>query len=151
MELIRSGLSDNQMIKKVFVSGCFDILHSGHIRFLEEAAAMGEVYVSIGSDDTVFKLKNRLPLYNQDERKYMVESIRFVKQVFIGPDSGILDFAPLLDIVQPDIFFVNQDGDSLMKRQFIERKGIEYRVGLREPKEKLPSRSTAKIRTEFKK
>ncbi len=139
------------MVKKVFVSGCFDMLHSGHVRFFEEAAELGDVYVSIGSDKTVLSLKNRPTLYTEDERKYMVESIRFVKQAFIGPDNGILDFAPLLDIVKPDIFFVNQDGDSELKRNFIESKGIEYRVSRREPKEKLPPRSTTAIRAEIKK
>lgn len=131
---------------KVFVSGCFDVLHSGHVRFLEEAASLGDVYVSIGSDETIFQLKNRPTLYNQDERKYMLESLKFVKAVFIGPDSGIMDFASLLDIVKPDIFFVNGDGDSDQKRQFVEAKGIQYIVSQRKPKEKLPLRSTTAIR-----
>lgn len=139
------------MVKKVFISGCFDVLHSGHIRFLEEAAAYGDVYVSIGSDETIRQLKNRETLYTQDERKYMLESIKFVKQVFIGPDKGILDFASLLDKVKPDIFFVNSDGDSELKRQFIESKGIEYRVSERKPKESLPIRSTTAIRQILKK
>lgn len=139
------------MVKKVFISGCFDVLHSGHIRFLEEAAAYGDVYVSIGSDETIRQLKNRETLYTQDERKYMLESIKFVKQVFIGPDKGVLDFASLLDEVKPDIFFVNSDGDSELKRQFIESKGIEYRVSERKPKDSLPIRSTTAIRQILKK
>ncbi len=137
--------------KKVLVSGCFDMLHSGHIRFLEEAAELGDVYVSIGSDKTILELKNHLPLYSEAERKYMIEAIKFVKQAFIGPDTGMLDFAPLLDIIQPDIFFVNQDGDSELKRQFITNNGIEYRVSQRHPKEKLPSRSTTSIRASIQK
>lgn len=136
---------------KVFVSGCFDVLHSGHVRFLEEAAQLGDVYVSIGSDETVKALKNRPTVYNQDERKYLLESLKFVKEVFVGPDSGILDFAPLLAIVQPDIFFVNADGDTEQKRQFIESLGIQYVVSQRIPKEKLPPRSTTAIRQLLKK
>lgn len=139
------------MRKKVFVSGCFDVLHSGHIRFLEEAAELGDLYISIGSDSTIKKLKNRETVYTQEERKYMLESLKFVKQVFIGPDEGIMDFASLLDIVKPDIFFVNTDGDSAEKRAFIEQKGIEYRVSVRLPKEDLPVRSTTAIRQILKK
>ncbi|MBQ9090359.1 MAG: adenylyltransferase/cytidyltransferase family protein [Alphaproteobacteria bacterium] len=139
------------MTKKVFVSGCFDVLHSGHIRFLEEAAELGDVYVSIGSDATVQKLKNRSTLYTENERKYMLESIKFVKQVFIGPDDGILDFASLLDQVKPDIFFVNSDGDSDIKRQFVESKGIEYKISQRKPKGDLPVRSTTSIRQTIQK
>ncbi len=139
------------MRKKVFVSGCFDVLHSGHIRFLEEAAELGDVYVSIGSDATVQKLKNRTTLYTEDERKYMLEAIKFVKEVFIGPDDGILDFASLLDEIKPDIFFVNSDGDSDIKRQFVESKGIEYKISQRKPKGDLPVRSTTSIRQTIQK
>ena len=136
---------------KVMVSGCFDVLHSGHIAFLEEAATYGELYVSIGSDETILKYKNRPSLYTQEERKYMLEALRCVEQVFIGPDNGIMDFAPLLDVVKPDIFFVNQDGDSEQKRSFIESKGIKYIVSKRMPHDKLPVRSTTAIRTTLKK
>ncbi len=132
---------------KVFVSGCFDVLHSGHIAFLEEAASYGDVYVSIGSDATVMALKNRKTMYTEDERKYMLEAIRFVKKVYIGPDTGkILDFAPLLDEVKPDIFFVNSDGTSDAKKAFVESKGIRYVTSSRIPHANLPERSTTSIR-----
>ena len=132
---------------KVFVSGCFDVLHSGHIAFLEEAASYGDVYVSIGSDATVMALKNRKTMYTEDERKYMLEAIRFVKKVYIGPDTGkILDFAPLLDEVKPDIFFVNSDGSSDAKKEFVESKGIRYVTSSRIPHANLPERSTTSIR-----
>lgn len=132
---------------KVFVSGCFDVLHSGHIAFLEEAATYGDVYVSIGSDETVRLLKNRNTMYTEQERKYMLEAIRFVKKVYIGPDTGkILDFAPLLDEVKPDIFFVNGDGTSDEKKAFVESKGIRYVTSSRIPHGNLPQRSTTSIR-----
>lgn len=134
------------MSKKVFVSGCFDVLHSGHIAFLEEAASYGDVYVSLGSDKTILELKNRRTLYNEQERKYMLESVRFVKKVYIGPGSGKLDFAPLLDIVKPDIFFVNADGSSEEKKAFIESRGIRYITSSRIPHADLPERSTTAIR-----
>ena len=59
-------------MKKVLVTGCFDLLHSGHIAFLNEAATLGEVYVGLGSDDTVYELKGRYPINNQDERKFLL-------------------------------------------------------------------------------
>ncbi len=137
---------------KVFVSGCFDVLHSGHIAFLEEAASYGDVYVSLGSDETVRMLKNRETMYNENERKYMLESIKFVKKVYIGPDTGkILDFAPLLDEVNPDIFFVNADGTSDDKKAFVESKGIRYVTSSRIPHGNLPVRSTTSIRETLKK
>lgn len=137
---------------KVFVSGCFDVLHSGHIAFLEEAASYGDVYVSIGSDATVMTLKNRKTMYSEEERKYMLEAIRYVKKVYIGPDTGkILDFAPLLDEVKPDIFFVNSDGTSDAKKEFVEAKGIRYITSKRIPHADLPERSTTSIRQSLNK
>ena len=47
------------MTQKVFVSGCFDMLHSGHVEFFREAAQYGDLYVAIGSDRTIFELKGR--------------------------------------------------------------------------------------------
>ncbi len=122
------------------------MLHSGHVAFLEEAASYGDVYVSLGSDRTIMELKDRRTMYTEQERKYMLESIRFVKKVYIGPGSGKLDFAPLLDEVKPDIFFVNADGSSDEKKAYIESKGIRYVTSSRIPHAGLPERSTTSIR-----
>ena len=136
---------------KVFVSGCFDVLHSGHIRFLEEASLYGDLYVSVGSDKTIEELKNRKTLYNEAERLYMVSSIKFVHQAFVAQGSGKLDFAEEIKTIKPDIFFVNSDGDSAEKREFVENLGIRYVVSNRIPKDLLPIRSTTAIREELKK
>ena len=50
------------MTKKVFVSGCYDMLHSGHVAFFEEAASHGDLYVGLGSDKTISELKDEKPL-----------------------------------------------------------------------------------------
>lgn len=131
---------------KVFVSGCFDVLHSGHIRFFEEAAQYGDLYVSIGSDKTIEELKHRKTLYNENERLYMISAIKFVKKAFIAQGQGILDFKNEILAVNPDIFFVNSDGDCSEKRQFIENLRIKYVVSQRIPKDLLPNRSTTSIR-----
>lgn len=136
---------------KVFVSGCFDVLHSGHIRFFEEASQYGDLYVSIGSDKTVEELKHRPTLYNENERLYMVSAIRFVHRAFVAKGSGKLDFAEEIKEIKPDIFFVNTDGDSPQKRKFIKSLGIRYVVSNRIPKDLLPIRSTTAIREIIKK
>lgn len=134
---------------KVFVSGCFDVLHSGHIRFLEEASQYGDLYVSVGSDKNVEILKHRKPLYNQDERLYMVSAIKFVQEAFIAKGEGLLDFSAEIKEIKPDIFFVNSDGDSAEKRDFVKSLGIQYTVSSRTPKDMLPARSTTAIRNEL--
>jgi cytidyltransferase-like protein len=77
--------------KKVFVSGCFDMLHSGHIRFLEKAVKYGDVYLALGSDRTLTGLKGRAPVTTERERKYMLEAIRHVKRCLISRGTEILD------------------------------------------------------------
>jgi cytidyltransferase-like protein len=134
--------------KKVFVTGCFDMLHSGHIAFLQEAAQYGDVYVGLGSDSTVFALKGRYPVNNQDERKYMLEALACVKQCRINSGGGLLDFVHEIKQIKPEIFIVNEDGNTLAKEELSKELGIEYRVLKRVPHNHLPVRSTTSLRDE---
>lgn len=136
--------------KKVFVSGCYDMLHSGHVAFFKEAARYGDLYVGIGSDATIFQLKARRTICAEAERLYMVKAIRYVKDAFINTGSGMMDFIETVDRVKPDIFVVNEDGSSETKRQFCAERGIEYVVLQREPDAGLEVRSTTSIRTTVK-
>src|SRR3989344_9310024 len=137
------------MTNKVFVSGCFDLLHSGHISFLKSAAKFGELYVAIGSDETIQNLKNRYPIYNQEERLFMISELSCVKKAFVSSGSGILDFKKELEEIKPEIFIVNADGDSLEKRKLCESLGVKYAVLKRIPKENLPQRSTTRLAGQF--
>lgn len=134
--------------KKVFVSGCYDLLHSGHVAFFEEAASHGDLYVGIGSDQTIFSLKNRKTVNNDRERLYMVKSIKYVKDAWINKGSGIMDYLDEIKQLKPDILFVNEDGDSPAKKDLCKELGIEYLVSIRIPKDDLPSRSTTGIRSQ---
>ena len=92
------------MSKKVFVSGCYDMLHSGHVAFFEEASSYGDLYVGIGSDRTIQDLKNRKTINTERERLYMVKAVRYVKDAFVNSGSGIMDFAEDVKRLKPDIF-----------------------------------------------
>ena len=135
-------------IKKVFVSGCFDMLHSGHVAFFEEAAKYGDLYVGLGSDNTVLSLKGRKTINGEQERLYMIKSLKSVKDAFINTGLGLMDFEDDVKRLKPDIFFVNEDGASPDKEKLCKDLGIEYLVGKRIPHEKLPFRSTTAIRQE---
>jgi len=135
------------MTKKVFVSGCFDLLHSGHIAFFNEAAAYGELYVALGSDQTVFDLKGRAPINSEDERLYMVKSVKCVKDAFISSGSGMLDFLEEFKNLQPDYYIVNSDGHISEKQALCDQFGVEYVILEREPHEDLEPRSTTALRT----
>ena len=136
------------MKKKVFVSGCYDLLHSGHVEFFRQAAEYGDLYVGIGSDETVLHYKNHRTLYPEQERLFMVKSIRYVKDAYINQGSGVLDFIPTLDIVHPDILLVNSDGDTVSKRQLCQERGMEYIVLERTPHEGLAGRSSTDLKAQ---
>lgn len=134
------------MAKKVFVSGCYDLLHSGHVEFFRQASQYGDLYVGIGSDKTILHYKNHKTVYSEQERLFMVKSIRYVKDAYINAGDGILDFLPTLDIVQPDILVVNSDGGSDAKRRVCEERGMEYVVLKRDPHEGLAARSSTDLK-----
>lgn len=133
--------------KKVFVSGCYDLLHSGHVEFFRQAAEYGDLYVGIGSDNTILKYKNHQTVYKEQERLFMVKSIRYVKDAYINQGSGIMDFVPTIDIVKPDILVVNEDGSNDDKRRFCQEHGIEYVVLKRTPAEGLEARSSTSLKS----
>lgn len=132
---------------KVFVSGCYDMLHSGHVAFFKEAAKYGDLYVGIGSDATIMELKNRKTVYSEKERLYMVKAIRYVTDAFVNPGHGMMDFTETVDRVKPDVFVVNTDGGSEEKRRFCAERGIRYVELQREPEQGLEARSTTALRS----
>lgn len=133
-------------MKKVFVSGCYDLLHSGHVEFFRQASQYGDLYVGIGSDQTILGYKHHKTFYPEQERLFMVKSIKYVKDAYINAGDGIMDFVPTIDIVKPDIFVVNADGSSETKRQFCQERGIEYVVLQRTPADGLTARSSTDIK-----
>ena len=131
---------------RVFVSGCYDLLHSGHVEFFQQASQFGELYVGIGSDATYLEYKHRKPMFPQEERLFMVRNIKAVKEAYINEGSGVIDFLPTLDLVKPDIFVVNADGGSDTKRQLCEERGIQYIELQRTPHEGLEARSSSSLK-----
>jgi cytidyltransferase-like protein len=132
---------------RVLVTGCFDWFHSGHVRFFDEASAFGELYVGVGSDANIRKLKgDDHPFLSEAERAYMVQAVRRVRQAFIATGSGWVDAAPEAEIIKPRFYVVNEDGDRPEKREFCRKKGIEYIVLSRRPKPGLPARTSTALR-----
>lgn len=137
------------MAKKVFVSGCYDLLHSGHVEFFQQASQFGELYVGIGSDATYQEYKHRKPMFPQEERLFMVRNIKAVKEAYINEGHGVIDFLPTLDIVRPDVFVVNAEGGSEEKRRLCAERGIEYIELQRTPHEGLQARSSSSLKAEL--
>ncbi len=110
--------------KKVLVTGCYDWVHSGHVRFFEEVSAYGDLYVVVGHDANIRLLKGPgHPLFPQAERRYVVGAIRHVTQALIATGDGWVDADPEIRRLQPDIYAVNEDGDRGGKREYCEEDG----------------------------
>src|SRR4030043_1024167 len=112
--------------KKVFVTGCFYMLHSGHVAFLQEAAGYGDLYIGLGSDKTLKELKGREPINSEDERAYMLSALACVRKGIINKGSGLLDFLGTIKEVKPGILIVNEDGHTPEKERL---RSEERRVG----------------------
>ena len=100
--------------KTVLVAGFFDLVHSGHVHFLERAAEFGDLTVVIGSDENSLLNKNKFPIYDERERQYIIESLRFVKQVVVPKDTSSLNFRDVLVEQRPDYFIINDDGSPFL-------------------------------------
>jgi cytidyltransferase-like protein len=136
--------------KKVFVSGCYDLLHGGHIAFFKTASAYGDLFVSIGRDENLLLLKGKKPVFSEEERLYIVKSIRYVHDAFLATGTGMLDFEPDLKIIKPDIFIVNHDGHTPDKEELCKRLGIKYLILERIPEPGLPARSSSATKKELR-
>jgi cytidyltransferase-like protein len=132
---------------RVVVTGCFDWLHSGHLRFFLDAAAIGSLYVVVGSDRNVALLKGPgHPLLGEAERRYMVGAMRAVHCCVISTGSGWMDAEPEIDWIRPTHYVVNEDGDQPEKRAFCEQRGISYVILQRVPQAGLEARSSTELR-----
>jgi cytidyltransferase-like protein len=133
--------------RRVVVTGCFDWLHSGHVRFFLDASAYGDLYVVVGSDENVGLLKGPgHPLRPQDERRYMVQAVRCVHSGRISSGKGWMDAEPEINEIAPHAYIVNEDGDQPEKRAFCRAHGLDYIVLQRRPQQGLPRRTSTELR-----
>jgi cytidyltransferase-like protein len=133
--------------KRVVVTGCYDWFHSGHVRFTEEVSSFGDLYVIVGHDANIRLLKGEgHPLLPEAQRRYVVGSIKYVKQALVSTGEGWLDADPEIKRIKPDIYAVNEDGDKGGKREYCQQLGIEYLVLKRTPAPGLPRRSSTDLR-----
>lgn len=135
--------------KKVLVSGCFDLLHSGHVEFFREAAEYGDLYVRLGSSANVKALKNHETMYSDAERLFMVKNIVGVKDAAISAGTGRFDFVEDAKLLKPDIYFVNDDASRLEERMSLfEKEGLKVQivVAKRKPAAGLEERSSTDMK-----
>jgi len=93
--------------KRIFTNGCFDVLHRGHIELLKYCKTLGYVIVGLNSDKSVKRLKgDNRPFFSQDDRKFILESCRFVDEVRIFEDDTPLR---MIKALRPDMIVKGAD------------------------------------------
>jgi D-beta-D-heptose 7-phosphate kinase/D-beta-D-heptose 1-phosphate adenosyltransferase len=129
-------------MKTIWTNGCFDLLHAGHITFLQQAAGFGSVVVFLNSDESIRALKGEdRPVVPLAHRKKMLEAVRYVSRVvvFDGPNP-----VPVWEIAgrAPDLYIKDSECDVLNSEEgkWMMRKGVPITLLLR-----LPDISTSQI------
>ena len=117
-------------MKKVFVSGCYDILHAGHVEFFKQAKALGDyLIVSFASDAVLQKYKGRKSALPEKHKQYLLESLRMVDEVVMGnnTEDPVFDFKDEFLRLKPSLLVSTiDDKNSDKKREFCKRHGAEY-------------------------
>lgn len=134
--------SKTETVDVVLVGGCFDILHYGHIHFLKTANALGNyLIVALESDKNIKRLKGKKrPIFDQNQRREMLESLRFVDRVIIlGDDMRDKDYMKLVKIICPQAIAVTK-GDPMLVKKKKQAKSVGAKI-VEIPKIDVPSTS----------
>lgn len=116
----------------VLASGVFDLLHLGHVKFLEEAKKAGgknaELIVIIARDSTVQKTKGRKPIMPENQRRMLVESLKVVDEAVLGFEN--FDIADVIDRIKPDVIALGYDQASMEKQvcDYVNKQGLSIKV-----------------------
>jgi cytidyltransferase-like protein len=136
-------------MKKVFVSGCYDILHAGHLQFFEEARALGDyLIVSFASAEVLWHHKRRKPSIPDDHKRALLQGLRMVDEVIVtqGHTEG-LDFEEDFLRIRPDFLIVTEDdkyGD--VKRELCAAVGAKYTLLPKTPPRFAPVSTSSIVR-----
>ena len=127
MKLSKFPKRRDDKLKRVLAVGVFDLLHAGHLHYLEQAKSLGdELVVIVAHDDTVRKRKHE-PITLQDMRKRMVEGLKPVDVVYIGNPPGVSMFEILVD-VKPNIIALGYDQEHAEEwiRNELDARGLSH-------------------------
>ncbi|MGQ9624579.1 MAG: adenylyltransferase/cytidyltransferase family protein [Candidatus Bathycorpusculaceae bacterium] len=127
-----AGEKKKRKRKIVLASGVFDLLHLGHVRFLEEAKKAGgenaELIVIVARDSTVEKRKGKKPIMPENQRRALVESLKVVDEAILGYEN--FDIGGVIEKIKPDMIAVGHDQDGMEKtvKKYLEEHGLKVKV-----------------------
>ncbi|NPA84871.1 MAG: cytidylyltransferase family protein [Crenarchaeota archaeon] len=122
--------------KKVLVGGTFDLLHPGHVELFKEASRFGDVIAVVARDETVKKLRGREPVLPEEQRRYMVASLKYVKEAVVGGSDPLETVMKL----KPDVVFLGPDQkwDERELEEELRKRGLEVKVVRMKEKRCIP-------------
>jgi len=118
--------------KVVLASGIFDLLHLGHVKFLEDAKRAGgrnaQLIVIVARDSTVEKTKGRKPIISEDQRRTLVESLKVVDKALLGYEN--LDIGEFIDKIKPDLIALGYDQLEMERRvsQYVNEHNLNVKI-----------------------
>jgi FAD synthetase len=118
--------------KVVLASGVFDLLHLGHVKFLEEAKKAGgknaELIVIIARDSTVEKNKGRKPVMPENQRCALVEALKVVDEAVLGFEK--FDLGDVIERVKPDVIALGYDQADMEKgvQEYVDKHNLNVKV-----------------------
>ena len=147
--MFRGELFTLWAMKRIFISGCYDIIHAGHLQFFEEARALGDhLTVSFASEEVLWHHKQRRSSIPDEHKKAVLEGLRMVDEVIIGTDHDMgLDFKSYFLEAKPDMLVVTEDDQyEDVKRALCAEVGATYYVLPKTPPKFKPVSSSGIVK-----
>ena len=116
----------------VLASGVFDLLHLGHVKFLEEAKKTGgknaELIVIVARDSTVEETKGRKPIMSEAQRRALVESLKVVDEAVLGYEN--LDIGEVIEKIKPDVIALGYDQEDMARnvQDYLDKHKLKVKV-----------------------
>ncbi|MFA5052008.1 MAG: adenylyltransferase/cytidyltransferase family protein [Patescibacteria group bacterium] len=115
-------------MKKVLVTGTFDILHPGHLSLFKQAKKLGDfLIVVVARDSTVFKVKGKKPHHTLRQRAFQLKKIKIIDRVVLGRPG---DKLKIIELMKPNIIGLGYDQKAFTRglRRALKKRGLQIRI-----------------------
>jgi len=136
--------------KIVLASGTFDLLHLGHVKYLEEAKKLGgenaKLIVIVARDSTVKRIKGKSPVMSEDQRRSLVEALKVVDEAILGYEE--MGISKVIEKIRPDVIALGHDQSDMERKvqEAVAEKGFNVKIAKIGKFEKDELNSSSKIK-----
>jgi FAD synthetase len=133
---------------RVLITGCFDIVHPGHIYLFKKGAELGEVYVIVARDSTISKYKRCAPIIPEDQRLAVIQAIKYVTHATLGNENN--DYIRKALSLEPDLILLGPNqriSVSELRKELDDQGGSHVKIKrVQEVDNRFPLNSSSKIK-----